>query len=311
MDRPGTAAVPPRASSRSTTWWRGRARPRSRSACPPGTRAATIGGIVAAIRRPLVEDRPLVDEIIVVDDRSSDDTAAAAAAAGAGSSRPPTCFGDVRAGHGQGRGALEAAWRASTGDLVVWCDADITDFDTRFIVGLVGPAARRPDGAVRQGLLRATRRPHAPGTGGRTTELVARPVISLLFPSLTRIVQPLSGEYAARRTVLERVPFVQGYGVDLGLLIDIEERCGAAAHRPGRPRSPGTIATAPWTSSRPRRSRSCRRPSPAPGCRPAARPSCGGPACRPSRAPTSSGRRWPTCARRAGGEPAPDRRHRS
>jgi len=70
---------------------------------------------------------------------------------------------------------------------------------------------------------------HSPGTGGRTTELVARPVISLLFPSLTRIVQPLSGEYAARRSVLERVPFVQGYGVDLGLLVDVEERWGAAA----------------------------------------------------------------------------------
>ena len=198
------------------------------SVCLPAQHEGrTIGGIVAAIRRPLVEDRPLVDEIIVVDDRSSDDTAAAARAAGATVVSTADPFGDVPLGTGKG----EALWRglaASTGDLVVFCDADITDFDIRFIVGLVGPLLVDPTVLFVKGFYE---RPdtHAPGTGGRTTELVARPVISLLFPSLTRIVQPLSGEYAARRTVLEHVPFVQGYGVDLGLLVDVEERCGAAA----------------------------------------------------------------------------------
>ena len=130
-------------------------------------------------------------------------------------------------------------------------------------------------------------------------------MISLLFPSLTRIVQPLSGEYAARRTVLEHVPFVQGYGVDLGLLLDVEERCGAAA-----------IAQVDLVSRR-HRNRSLDELSPqalsilqtafaAPVCRPAAPPPCAGPGCRPSRAPTSSGRRWPTCAPNAAVEPAPD-----
>ena len=198
------------------------------SVCLPAQdEGRTIGGIVAAIRRPLVEDRPLVDEIIVIDDRSSDDTAAAASEAGATVVSTAEPFGELQLATGKG----EALWRglvASTGDLVVFCDADITDFDTRFIVGLVGPLLVDPTVLFVKGFYE---RPdtHAPGSGGRTTELVARPVISLLFPSLARIVQPLSGEYAARRTVLEHVPFVQGYGVDLGLLVDVEERCGAAA----------------------------------------------------------------------------------
>jgi glucosyl-3-phosphoglycerate synthase len=135
--------------------------------------------------------------------------------------------GDLVPGTGKG----EALWRglaASSGDLVVFCDADITDFDTRFILGLVGPLLTDPTVSFVKGFYE---RPdtHAPGTGGRTTELVARPIVSLLFPSLTGILQPLSGEYAARRRVLESVPFVQGYGVDLGLLVDVQERWGATA----------------------------------------------------------------------------------
>jgi glucosyl-3-phosphoglycerate synthase len=202
--------------------------PTTVSVCLPARdEGSTIGGIVAAIRGPLVDDHTLVDEIIVVDDGSSDDTAAAAAAAGASVVSTADPFGELPLGTGKG----EALWRglaASTGDLVVFCDADITDFDTRFIVGLVGPLLVDPTVSFVKGFYE---RPdlHAPGTGGRTTELVARPVISLLFPSLTRIVQPLSGEYAARRVVLEQVPFVQGYGVDLGLLVDVERRFGPAA----------------------------------------------------------------------------------
>jgi glucosyl-3-phosphoglycerate synthase len=198
------------------------------SVCVPAkNEAATIGGIVEAIRTPLVLEHPLVDEIVVVDDRSTDGTGALAAAAGA--SVVSTCapLADVVPGTGKG----EALWRslaASTGDLVVFCDADITDFDTRFVLGLVGPLLVDPTVQFVKGFYE---RPdtHAPGTGGRTTELVARPLVSLLFPSLTGVVQPLSGEYAARRRVLEQVPFVQGYGVDLGLLIDVQARWGAGA----------------------------------------------------------------------------------
>jgi glucosyl-3-phosphoglycerate synthase len=194
---------------------------------PAKDEALTIAGIVTTIRHELVDNRGLVDEILVVDDRSSDDTAARAADAGATvvSTRDP--YGDLRVGTGKG----EAMWRGlagSTGDIVVYCDADIADFDTRFVIGLIGPLLRDETVLFVKGFYE---RPdtHAPGTGGRTTELVARPLISLLFPTLTGIVQPLSGEYAARRHVLENVPFVQGYGVDLGLLVDVEERWGAEA----------------------------------------------------------------------------------
>jgi glucosyl-3-phosphoglycerate synthase len=108
---------------------------------------------------------------------------------------------------------------------VVWCDADITNFGPRFVTGVLGPLLRDPAVGFVKGFydrpLDGER-----GTGGRTTELVARPLIALLFPHLGGIVQPLSGEYGGRRDVLEAVPFVQGYGVDLGLLIDICEQFG-------------------------------------------------------------------------------------
>ena len=198
------------------------------SVCVPAkNEAATIAGIVHAIRTPLMVVHPLVDEIVVVDDRSTDGTGALAA--GAGATVVTTCapLADVVPATGKG----EALWRglaASTGELVVYCDADITDFDARFVLGLVGPLLTDPSVQFVKGFYE---RPdtHAPGTGGRTTELVARPLLSLLFPSLTGIVQPLSGEYAARRAVLEQVPFVQGYGVDLGLLVDVQARWGASA----------------------------------------------------------------------------------
>jgi glucosyl-3-phosphoglycerate synthase len=191
---------------------------------PAKDEADTIGTIVETIRRELVVDQPLVDELLVVDDRSSDGTAQVATDAGARVVSTLDPFGDLVPSTGKG----EALWRglaASNGDLVVYCDADIADFDTRFIVGLVGPLLTEPAVQFVKGFYE---RPdgHAPGTGGRTTELVARPLLSLLFPSLTGIVQPLSGEYAARRQVFEAVSFVQGYGVDIGLLIDIEKRCG-------------------------------------------------------------------------------------
>jgi len=114
------------------------------------------------------------------------------------------------------------------GDIVVWCDADVRNFRPCFVTGLLGPLLVEDDVQFVKGFydrpLDGER-----GAGGRTTELVARPLIALLFPHLGGIVQPLSGEYGGRREVLEAVPFVQGYGVDLGLLIDISARFGPGA----------------------------------------------------------------------------------
>lgn len=184
----------------------------------------TVGAIVSAIRSRLMDDVALVDELVVVDDHSSDRTAALAAEAGARVVDAAT----VLAHHGPGHGKGEAMWKSlhvTTGDIVIWCDADIRQFDTAFVVGLVGPLLRRPELAFVKGFYE---RPidGRPDGGGRVTELMARPVLSLLFPQLSPIVQPLAGEYGGRREVLEQLPFVQGYGVDIGLLIDVAERCG-------------------------------------------------------------------------------------
>jgi glucosyl-3-phosphoglycerate synthase len=115
----------------------------------------------------------------------------------------------------------------SKGDIVLWCDADITDFGTRFVSGLLGPLLTDPDVWFVKGYYERPRTGRV--GGGRTTELMARPVLAALFPRLSTIVQPLSGEFGGRRSLLERLPFVRGYGVDLGLLIDVAEAVGTDA----------------------------------------------------------------------------------
>jgi glucosyl-3-phosphoglycerate synthase len=195
---------------------------------PARDEAATIGAIVRTVRRELVERVPLVDEIVVIDDGSRDDTASIAAAEGAVVSR----VADVLPGLGAATGKGEALWKSlyvASGDIVAWCDSDITNFDARFVLGLVGPLVVNDDVTFVKGFYERPVEAVPPLTGGRTTELVARPLISLLFPELAPIVQPLSGEYAGRRSLLELLPFATGYGVDLGLLVDVARRIGARA----------------------------------------------------------------------------------
>jgi glucosyl-3-phosphoglycerate synthase len=188
------------------------------SVCIPARdEAATVGAVVSTIVRSLVDPTGLVDEIVVVDDHSSDATAAVAAAAGA----RVVDAASVLADHGEGHGKGEALWKSlheSTGDLVVWVDADIVDFDPGFVVGMLGPLVVDPTVDFVKGHYH---RPEANGVGGgRVTELLARPLLSLYFPELAEVAQPLAGEYAGRRTLLEQLPFVVGYGVDVALLID-------------------------------------------------------------------------------------------
>ena len=191
---------------------------------PAKDEAATIGAIVALVRHALVETVPLVDEILVVDDGSTDSTVEVARDAGARVERASELLPDVGPGTGKG----ETMWKglgAAGGDFIVWCDADITNFGSRFVTGVLGPLLTEPTVGFVKGYYDRPVNGKA-GAGGRNTELVARPVISLLHPHLSAIVQPLSGEYGGRRDVLEAVPFVQGYGVDLGLLIDVSARFG-------------------------------------------------------------------------------------
>ena len=191
------------------------------SVCLPARdEEATIGPIVERTRHALVLECPLVDDIVVVDDRSADDTARIAGAAGARV---------VRTGEGHGKGAaLRTATAVAEGELLVFCDADLRDFDPAFVVGLLGPLLLHDDVALVKAFYARPIDGRAPG-GGRVTELVARPLLAMLFPELGAIAQPLAGEYAARRGVLERVRFVEGYGVDVALLIDVAAGWGASA----------------------------------------------------------------------------------
>lgn len=173
------------------------------SVCLPArNEAETVGTIVARI-----VELDAVDEVVVVDDGSTDGTAWVAEEAGAA----------VVPADGSGKGAaLATGLEAAKGDLLVFCDADLLDFDPRWVVRLLEPLVDR-DSQV--GFVKA--RYERAGEGGRVTELVARPVIDLLFPHLAGFSQPLAGEFAARRDVLEAVAFAPGYGVDLALLIDV------------------------------------------------------------------------------------------
>jgi glucosyl-3-phosphoglycerate synthase len=190
------------------------------SVCLPArNEQATVGAIVGRIRDSLVQRVPLVDEILVLDDGSSDDTARVAREAGAG----VVDVAAVLADHGPGPGKGRALWKsifASIGDIVVWCDADVTNFAPHFVTGLIGPMLVDREVSYVKGFYRRPLSAAGDG-GGRVTELVARPLLSLFFPELTSFVQPLSGEYAGRRWLFEKVPFVAGYGVEVGLLIDI------------------------------------------------------------------------------------------
>lgn len=193
------------------------------SVCLPArNEATTVGDIVRCLRRDLL-DTGVIDEIVVIDDHSSDRTAAVARAAGG----TVIASRDLLDDHGTGYGKGEVLWKslyATEGDVVVWCDTDIRDFDTRFVRGVLGPLLSDDGVYFSKGHYR---RDEIDGTGGgRVTELVARPLISLFFPHLSVIRQPLSGEYGGRRDALEQVPFVCGYGVDIGLLIDLSARFG-------------------------------------------------------------------------------------
>jgi glucosyl-3-phosphoglycerate synthase len=194
---------------------------------PARDEEATVGAIVGAVVAGLVETVGLVDEVVVVDDGSSDATADVARAAGA----TVASAGSVLADRGVGPGKGQALWKAvfvATGDLVVFCDADLQGFDPGVIPRLLAPLLGDGDVRLVKGFHERALAGVA-GEGGRVTELVARPLLSLLFPELADIRQPLAGEYAAHREVLEALPFVEGYGVDLGLLLDVCRRWGRQA----------------------------------------------------------------------------------
>jgi glucosyl-3-phosphoglycerate synthase len=201
---------------------------------PARDEAATVGRLVGRVRAALVEEVALLDEVVVIDSESSDDTAAVAAAAGATVHRAA----EVRPDLGTVPGKGEALWKSlfvTNGDLLVFMDADLVDWGTHFVPGLVGPLLTDPavhlvKGFYDRPLLNG--RGHGPdqeGEGGRVTELVARPALALLFPALSEVVQPLAGEWAVRRVHMSSLRVPTGYAVDLAALVDTVEDLGLDA----------------------------------------------------------------------------------
>jgi glucosyl-3-phosphoglycerate synthase len=195
---------------------------------PTLNEAATIGATVRRLHSALCREVPLLDEVAVIDSGSTDQTLELAADAGASVYRAADILPEM--GHYCGKG--ENLWKALyqlTGDIVIFLDADVTNMHPRFVTGLVGPLLRHPEvGYVKSFYERFSRHPGEicfPG-GGRVTEILIRPLFSFYFPELTAFIQPLSGEYAARRTVLEQLPFPVGYGVEAAHLVDLHARHG-------------------------------------------------------------------------------------
>ena len=179
---------------------------------------ATVGDIVSVIRHDLMRQVPLVDELVVVDSGSADRTSEVAAAAGARVVHRDGILPRLPAVPGKG----EVLWRSllvTRGDIVCFVDADLRDFSSDFVSGIVGPLLTEPDVDLVKAMYD---RPlaGAAGQGGRVTELMARPLLNMHWPQLAGFVQPLGGEYAARRSLLEQLPFPVGYGVELGMLVD-------------------------------------------------------------------------------------------
>lgn len=224
---------------------------------PARNEAATVGDVITRVREALVETTDLLDEIVVIDSDSTDDTYAVATDAGAVVHRAAEIRPDLGVAIGKG----EAMWKSlfvTSGDVLVFMDADLLDWDTHFVPGLLGPLLTRPEISLVKGFYE---RPFLEGAGdaaaayegGRVTELVARPLLNLLFPALSGLVQPLAGEWAIRRELFASLSVPTGYAVETAALIDTlrthgldaiaQVDLGRRAHRHQALRDLGEMAT--------------------------------------------------------------------
>ena len=262
--------------------------------------ADTIGPIVERLRTL----DPLIDQILVVDASSRDGTADVAAAAGAEVHQESELVPEL----GQALGKGDAMWRAlatARGELVAYLDSDTSDFSPHFAIGLLGPLLREPDVEFVKGFFRRPYRradgAELPADGGRVTELAARPLLSAFYPELAGFVQPLAGEVAARRSLLDRIPFSTGYAVETAMLLDARDALGGIdrmaqvdldvrlnRHQPLRARPDGLRGAAGRARAPPRRGPPARRPrAAAPDRRRRARAGRGGQAAAVCHAPRS------------------------
>jgi glucosyl-3-phosphoglycerate synthase len=197
-------------------------------ALPTLNEEGTVGNVIKTIKKALMEDFPLLDEIVLIDSDSTDRTREIAEDLGIPVHIHQQLLPDLGARSGKG----EALWKSllvTKGDIVAWIDTDIINIHPRFVYGIVGPLLLESNIQLVKGFYRRPIRvgdKMQAGGGGRVTELAARPLLNLFYPELSGVVQPLSGEYAGRREGLENAVFFSGYGVEIGLLIDIFEHYG-------------------------------------------------------------------------------------
>ena len=197
-------------------------------ALPALNEEETVRKVISTIQKALMIDVPLLDEIILMDSNSTDRTREIAKEMGI----PVHIHQKTLPQYGARKGKGEALWKSlycTRGDIIIWIDTDIVNIHPRFIYGLIGPLLLRPEIDFVKGFYRRPLKvgnKMQAGSGGRVTELTARPLLNLFYPELSGIVQPLSGEYGGRRKALEQLPFFSGYGVEIGLLIDMLDKFG-------------------------------------------------------------------------------------
>ncbi len=201
---------------------------------PARNEAATVGAVVSRLRDALMDTVALLDEIVVIDSDSTDETYAVATDAGAVVHRSAEIRPDLGTFPGKG----EAMWKSqfvTSGDVLVFIDADLLDWDTHFVPGLLGPLLSDATVSLTKGFYERPLLDGSPSEtdaafeGGRVTELVARPLIALCFPELSGLVQPLAGEWAIRRSLLGSLSVPTGYAVELAVLVDTIGRLGLDA----------------------------------------------------------------------------------
>lgn len=191
----------------------------------------TIGKEVVLLKSELMTRYPLLDEIAVIDSGSEDRTLEVASNFGADTFLASEILPDLEEKKGKGENLWKAIYQLK-GDIIVYVDADIKNIHPRFVYGLVAPLIYRPEIKYVKAFYD---RPLAvsdtvrPTGGGRVTEILIRPLFSLFYPELAAIIQPLSGEYAVRREVLQEIPFPIGYGVETSHLIDVYKKYGLEA----------------------------------------------------------------------------------
>ena len=200
-------------------------------ALPALNEEETVGNVITTIKDELMTRVPLLDEMVLIDSDSTDRTREIAEGLGI----PVHIHQKILPNFGARGGKGEALWKSlycTHGDILIWIDTDIVNIHPRFVYGLIAPLLLREEIQFVKGFYRRPLKVGSKmqaGGGGRVTELTARPLLNLFYPELSGIIQPLSGEYGGRRKALEQLPFFSGYGVEIGLLIDVFEKFGISA----------------------------------------------------------------------------------